>query len=53
MLINDAVANPAYNMDFAKFLSTITGGGSAGPGGLGAPAGAPVGIGGAATAAYY
>ena len=49
LLINDAVANPAYNIDFTKFLSTITGAGPAGPGGI-APGGTS---GGAATAAYY
>lgn len=30
MLVNDAVANPSYNIDFAKFLATITGGSSGG-----------------------
>jgi hypothetical protein len=31
MLINDGFANPAYNVDFTKFLSTVMGGQS-GPG---------------------
>ena len=54
MLINDQICNPVYNLDFAKFLSTITGsgGGAIGPGagGIGAP-----GMGAVAsnTAGYY
>jgi hypothetical protein len=32
MLVTDAVANPTYQMDFTKFLGTITGGSSGGPG---------------------
>ena len=54
MLINDQICNPVYNLDFAKFLATISGGGSGaiGPGAtsLGAP-----GMGAVAsnTAGYY
>ena len=49
LLITDAVANPSYSIDFTKFLSTITGASSVGPG---MPAGVGAGPG-AATAAYY
>lgn len=31
MLINDGFANAAYNVDFAKFLATVTGGGGGNP----------------------
>lgn len=39
LLINDAMSNPAYNIDFTKFLATVTGSGGAGMGaaGLGGP----------------
>ncbi len=54
MLINDQICNPVYNLDFAKFLATITGSGSGaigpGVGSIGAP-----GMGAVAsnTAGYY
>jgi hypothetical protein len=54
MLINDQICNPVYNLDFAKFLATITGSGTGaigpGVGSIGAP-----GMGAVAsnTAGYY
>lgn len=54
MLVNDALANPAYNIDFAKFLGTITGSVGMGPGaaGIGGPAGIPA-AGAGPAAGYY
>ena len=52
MLINDAICNPVYNLDFTKFLATITGasgGGAGGAIGPGATAAGP----GATAAGYY
>ena len=48
LLVNDVLSNPIYNVDFTKFLATVTGSGTA----PGLP-GASVTPGGAATAAYY
>ena len=50
MLINDQICNPVYNLDFTKFLATITGSGSSGPAGPGAIAGA---VPGSTTGGYY
>lgn len=44
MLVNDGFANAAYNVDFAKFLATVTGGGGGNPAVTGP---------GAATKGYY
>ena len=51
MLINDAISNTSYNIDFTKFLGTIMGG-TSGPGAAsgGTPA---VGGPGASTHGYY
>ena len=43
LLVTDAVANPVYNVDFAKFQQTILGGGSGGGvGGAAVAQGTPV-----------
>ena len=55
LLVNDQIANPVYNLDFAKFLATITGSGGAGAIGPGAGVVGGPGMGAAAstTAGYY
>jgi hypothetical protein len=56
LLVNDQIANPVYNLDFTKFLATITGSGGVGAIGPGTGAIGGPGSGAAAastTAGYY